>query len=307
MRAFPRRVLLWPVAVQGEKAAAEIAAAIAGFNALGRQHLPRPDLIIVARGGGSVEDLMAFNDEAVVRAAAASDIPLISAVGHETDTTLIDFAADMRAPTPTAAAELAVPVRAELLAQTLDFERRMLQLFHKGRGAAPPPSGAAGAGAAAGRSNCSPRRASGWIWRARSWARRCAAICRASQRISARPRRCCGPRPCADRIAHARERLANLEARACARARPSRARSRPASGLRWRGCWTAFPIAPCWSAALPWCGARMAMSAAGPAPSSRARHLTLTFADGEAEARWRTAHAPNPRQKDPGTIRARLF
>jgi len=129
---FPRRVLLWPVAVQGEKAAAEVAAAIAGFNAFDGKTMPRPDLIIVARGGGSVEDLMAFNDEAVVRAAAASVIPLISAVGHETDTTLIDFAADMRAPTPTAAAELAVPVRAELLAQTLDFERRFVRCFGKG-------------------------------------------------------------------------------------------------------------------------------------------------------------------------------
>lgn len=126
---FPRRVLLWPVAVQGEKAAAEIAAAIAGFNTMIAN---RPDLIIVARGGGSVEDLMAFNDEAVVRAAAASAIPLISAVGHETDTTLIDFAADVRAPTPTAAAEMAVPVRAELLAQTLDYQRRMLACFTKG-------------------------------------------------------------------------------------------------------------------------------------------------------------------------------
>jgi exodeoxyribonuclease VII large subunit len=128
---FPRHVLLWPVAVQGEKAAAEIAAAIAGFNAF-RPNMPKPDLIIVARGGGSVEDLMAFNDEAVVRAAAASLIPLISAVGHETDTTLIDFAADVRAPTPTAAAELAVPVRSELLAQTLDLERRTLRCFSKG-------------------------------------------------------------------------------------------------------------------------------------------------------------------------------
>jgi len=129
---FPRRVLLWPVAVQGETAAAQIAAAIAGFNAFDGVRMPRPDLIIVARGGGSVEDLMAFNDEAVVRAAAASAIPLISAVGHETDTTLIDFAADVRAPTPTAAAELAVPVRAELLAQTLDFERRFMRCFAKG-------------------------------------------------------------------------------------------------------------------------------------------------------------------------------
>ena len=128
---FPRRVLLWPVAVQGERAAGEIAAAIAGFNAMAAS-FPRPDLLIVARGGGSMEDLMAFNDEAVVRAAAASAIPLISAVGHETDTTLIDFAADIRAPTPTAAAELAVPVRTELLAQTLDFQRRTLSAFTRG-------------------------------------------------------------------------------------------------------------------------------------------------------------------------------
>jgi exodeoxyribonuclease VII large subunit len=129
---FPRRVLLWPVAVQGERAAAEIAAAIAGFNALDGVRLPRPDVLIVARGGGSVEDLMAFNDEAVVRAAAASLIPLISAVGHETDTTLIDFASSARAPTPSAAAEMAVPVRTELLEQALNFERRLLRCFSRG-------------------------------------------------------------------------------------------------------------------------------------------------------------------------------
>lgn len=113
---FPRKVLIWPVAVQGAKCAPEVANAIAGFNRLTPGGaLPRPDLIIVARGGGSVEDLWGFNEEAVVRAAAASEIPLISAVGHETDTTLIDYASDKRAPTPTAAAELAVPVRMELL------------------------------------------------------------------------------------------------------------------------------------------------------------------------------------------------
>ena len=114
---FPRKVLIWPVAVQGDKCASEVARAIAGFNALSPGGaLPRPDLLIVARGGGSLEDLWGFNEEIVARAAAASDIPLISAVGHETDTTLIDYAADKRAPTPTAAAELAVPVRLELLA-----------------------------------------------------------------------------------------------------------------------------------------------------------------------------------------------
>ncbi len=112
---FPRPVLVWPVLVQGEQAAAQIVAAIRGFNQLpDGGPIPRPDVLIVARGGGSIEDLMAFNEEAVVRAAAASAIPLISAVGHETDTTLIDFASDRRAPTPTAAAEMAVPVRAEL-------------------------------------------------------------------------------------------------------------------------------------------------------------------------------------------------
>ena len=124
---FPRHVLIWPVAVQGEKAAGEVAAAIAGFNGLpSKGAVPRPDVLIVARGGGSLEDLWAFNEEIVVRAAAASTIPLISAVGHETDTTLIDFAADRRAPTPTAAAEIAVPVRADLLAETLDYAMRLL-------------------------------------------------------------------------------------------------------------------------------------------------------------------------------------
>jgi exodeoxyribonuclease VII large subunit len=117
---FPRHVLVWPVAVQGQDCAAQVAAAIRGFNAIEPGGpIPRPDVLIVARGGGSLEDLWGFNEEIVVRAAAASRIPLISAVGHETDTTLIDYAADLRAPTPTAAAELAVPVRLELLA-TLD-------------------------------------------------------------------------------------------------------------------------------------------------------------------------------------------
>ena len=116
----PTHVILWPVAVQGEGAAAKIAAAIRAFPSVE----PRPDLLIVARGGGSIEDLWPFNEEEVVRAAAESPIPLISAVGHETDTTLIDHAADLRAPTPTAAAELAVPVRADLFAQLDQFNCR---------------------------------------------------------------------------------------------------------------------------------------------------------------------------------------
>src|SRR6187399_474036 len=122
---FPRRVLVWPVKVQGEGSAEQVAAAIRGFNALPEQgRIRRPDLLIVARGGGSLEDLWSFNEEIVVRAAADSMIPLISAVGHETDFTLLDFAADKRAPTPTAAAEMAVPVRTDLMAGLAGLEHR---------------------------------------------------------------------------------------------------------------------------------------------------------------------------------------
>jgi exodeoxyribonuclease VII large subunit len=123
---FPVRVIVWPVRVQGETCAAEVARAIAGFNALPEGGaVPRPDVIIVARGGGSLEDLWGFNDEIVVRAAAESMIPLVSAVGHETDWTLIDHAADVRAPTPTAAAEICTPVRADLLADAAGLARRL--------------------------------------------------------------------------------------------------------------------------------------------------------------------------------------
>lgn len=123
---FPVHVIVWPVRVQGEGSGDEVANAIRGFNALGpADEIRRPDVLIVARGGGSLEDLWGFNDEAVVRAAAESDIPLISAVGHETDWTLIDYAADVRAPTPTGAAEMAVPVKAELEAQVASLDARL--------------------------------------------------------------------------------------------------------------------------------------------------------------------------------------
>jgi exodeoxyribonuclease VII large subunit len=130
---FPRHVLVWPVRVQGDTAAAEVAAAIAGFNMFGPGGIAaRPDVLIVARGGGSLEDLWAFNEEIVVRAVAASAIPVISAVGHETDTTLIDFVADLRTPTPTGAAEKSVPVRVDLIAQIADFERRRAGATRRG-------------------------------------------------------------------------------------------------------------------------------------------------------------------------------
>ncbi|CCD96688.1 putative exonuclease VII, large subunit OB-fold nucleic acid binding domain [Bradyrhizobium sp. ORS 375] len=131
---FPRRVLVWPVKVQGDGSAEQVAAAIRGFNDLPEDGLiPRPDVLIVARGGGSLEDLWSFNEEIVVRAAADSMIPLISAVGHETDVTLIDFAADKRAPTPTAAAEMAVPVRSELMQEVASLARRVSVCWQRGQ------------------------------------------------------------------------------------------------------------------------------------------------------------------------------
>lgn len=126
---FPLPILLWPVPVQGEKAARAVEKAIIGMNALPDDQ--RPDVLIVARGGGSLEDLMPFQEEAVIRAVAESALPIISAIGHETDTTLIDYAADLRAPTPTAAAEMAVPVRAELMALILDDGARLTRAMHK--------------------------------------------------------------------------------------------------------------------------------------------------------------------------------
>ncbi len=124
---FPSRVIVWPVLVQGQGAAQQVADAVRGFSAMPADHPDRPDLVIVARGGGSIEDLWSFNEEVVVRAIAECSIPTISAVGHETDTTLADHAADRRAPTPTAAAEMAVPVRAELAATLADYVHRQRQ------------------------------------------------------------------------------------------------------------------------------------------------------------------------------------
>lgn len=123
---FPTHILLWPTPVQGEGAAEKIAAAIAGFNSLPENNIPRPDVIIVARGGGSLEDLWPFNEEVVIRAVFDSFIPIISAVGHETDTMLIDYVSDLRAPTPTGAAEFAVPVKSELTAGLSNLNARLL-------------------------------------------------------------------------------------------------------------------------------------------------------------------------------------
>ncbi len=144
---FPSHVLVWPVRVQGDTCAPEVVNAIEGFNAfLPDGPIPRPDLLIVARGGGSIEDLWGFNEEAVVRAVAGSDIPVITAVGHETDTTLVDYASDMRAPTPTAAAEASVPVRAELIAYVDDQGLRQRQAVRRELSSLKDRLRAAGAG-----------------------------------------------------------------------------------------------------------------------------------------------------------------
>jgi exodeoxyribonuclease VII large subunit len=266
---FPRRVLLWPVAVQGERAAGEIAAAIAGFNAFDGAGLPRPDVLIVARGGGSVEDLMAFNDEAVVRAAAASAIPLISAVGHETDTSLIDYASDWRAPTPTAAAERAVPVRAELLEQILGFEARLLRCLRRGMA----------------------DRRRHLVQLARVLPRAETLLAGPRQRLDlaadrlqhslsrnlqlhgARLARAAGmlrPRLIGARVAAGRERAAALGARA-GRARMGGWRKSGSAWSRWHACWRDCPIAVCWSAGSRWCGPPTGRCAAVPRRCWRAR------------------------------------
>ena len=301
---FPRRVLLWPVAVQGERAAAEIAAAITGFNAVS-QDFPRPDLIIVARGGGSIEDLMAFNEEVVVRAAAASLIPIISAVGHETDTTLIDFVSDMRAPTPTAAAELAVPVLADLSVALADLGRRARNCFDKGISdrkrhlvqlarVLPRPEQLFSiprqrldqAGERLGRGLSRNLQVHGVrLHKAEALLR---------------------PRPIANRITHARERLAALEARGlrCERAHLAKERgrldslSRVLEGISYRGVLErGFALVRGADGKIR---RRAAEIKAGEA-------LNLTFADGEKEVRADGPGGGAPRPKKTATDQGSLF
>jgi exodeoxyribonuclease VII large subunit len=301
---FPRRVLLWPVAVQGERAGVEIAAAIAGFNAM-PEAFPRPDLLIVARGGGSIEDLMAFNDEAVVRAAAASKIPLISAVGHETDTTLIDFASDMRAPTPTAAAELAVPVLADLQAQLADLGRRSRNCFDKGlvererhlaqlARVLPRPEQLFAPSRQ--RLDQAGERLS--LGLSRNLQIHRAKFVRAEALLRDRPIR--------ERIARARDKLATLEARAkrCEEVHLSRdlsqleALSRMLESVSYRGVLER--------------GFALVRDADGnvrrrAADIKAGEALRLAFADGEKAARAEGAHPAAPRGKKSGTDQGSLF
>ena len=299
---FPRRVLIWPVAVQGDRAAAEIAAAITGFNGLAKD-FPRPDLLIVARGGGSIEDLMAFNEEAVVRAAAASRIPLISAVGHETDTTLIDLASDMRAPTPSAAAELAVPVLADLQLQLADLGRRARNCFDKGLSdrrrhltqlarvlprpeqlfaSSRQPLDQAGErlGLGLGRNL--------QIHRARLV--KAAALLR--------------PRPIENRILHARERLANLNARALrgGRVHFTRDRARLESLARVLESMSYRSVLERGFALVKGADGKLRRRAADIKPGE---HLYLTFADGDSNVL--ADGAAKHRVKKPGGDQGSLF
>ena len=253
---FPRHVLVWPVRVQGDGAAEEIAAAIRGFNALERGAIPRPDLLIVARGGGSIEDLWSFNEEIVVRAAADSLIPLISAVGHETDVTLIDFVADRRAPTPTAAAEMAVPVRIELIDRIDSLARRSLVVL----GAGPRPS---------------PHRIACRLARAavrRDAAGIAAPAPRCERRPAAtRPHRQCPGAPCrlyAHRLAADPAHAADPDpAQSRARARPRRA-CRPMHAGAWRA-----PARPLRRGRGP-AFSRLARQCGGPGRAHRAQPRT---------------------------------
>ncbi len=305
---FPRPVLVWPVKVQGEGSAAEVAAAIAGFNALpefGAPPLPRrPDLLIVARGGGSLEDLWSFNEEIVVRAAAESLLPLISAVGHETDVTLIDFAADRRAPTPTAAAEIAVPVRAELVLDLDTLAHRALACWRRNQQARRTElRSAARALPAADELLALPRQ------RLDHAATGLARSLRANAQIHRLQYSRIGGRLAAQllrtNVERRRERYSGIAQRVRAslwptsplRAATSRARrsacapspaapsarsaslsiAEPRGWNRRRNCLALFPIAACWRAATRWCATAAAVRCAARRRSARACDSTSSL------------------------------
>ena len=334
---FPRHVLVWPVKVQGDGSAADVAAAIAGFNALPeRGALPRPDLIIVARGGGSLEDLWSFNEEIVVRAAAQSLIPLISAVGHETDVTLIDFAADRRAPTPTAAAEMAVPVRAELMLDVDNLSRRALACWRRNQEARRSELRSAARAlpdadevlalprqrldhAAAGlrralRANAhihrvsfsqtagrlSPHLLRNNVERRRERYGAFALRLRASAAANLEAYR--------TRIARQRERVGTLAERA-GRAMDNCSRRAGRDANATPSCWRPSPIAAFWRAALRWCATKRAGPCAPLRRSRLARRSgsnSPTAVSARASKRCRRRRVRSRRGRAVGAIRARV-
>ena len=300
---FPTRVIVWPVRVQGDTCAAEVAAAIAGFNAIqpgGR--IARPDVLIVARGGGSLEDLWGFNEEIVVRAVAASRIPIISAVGHETDWTLIDLVADARAPTPTKAAEWAVPKFADLAESTSKC------------GVAPDDGRAAHAAAGAGAlegGDARACRASKTCWPCRGSASmpaksgsdvRCSPThapitraMRASRRACVRRRSCSASRSAANAPARCRREPRQALRNGLVGQAPT------ARGLR-QAAWRRSATRAFCSAASCWCAMRMAAPCAPPPAVEPGDRLDLEFGDGRVEAEARKvggAGAKGPAAKDP--------